>query len=660
MQNDKPLAMAEQISRAVLQQPGLAKLLALSCQWRVLVVYRSGCVGALAIWHRLASAFARWSGLKLLELAEGYIGPASPECKTAPLSMVVEWGQTSRLETLLRASHTPAQLERARNLVALWRTHQLSRYNHARDYQGKLPSPYVLLVDGGDVDAEGFQRMLEAALQENPGCHVVLMADFKPHSGKNPHQGRYAQYSGQARVVVLDEAVHTATLVKQSQALYCHASYIGFEGLLWGKRVRCFGMPFYAGRGLTEDALPVPEGRKPVPLENMVYAVLVAYSYYVDPETLQLCGPERLMAWVGWQRLMRGRFPAVVYAYGFSNYKKPIVRRFFLGSQVLFDYPMGLLPAQSTLVLWGRKALANVAGEKVAENQWHVIRLEDGFIRSVGLGADLIQPLSWALDTRGIYYDATNPSDLEHLLQNHLFDIALLDRARQLRTRLVAAGLTKYNVGTDVWQRPGHITADQVILVPGQVESDASLAFGAPGIRTNADLLMAVRKANPASYILYKPHPDVVAGLRSKGQGEEDAGQWCDEIVVDVAMGALLGQVGSVHTLTSLTGFEALLRGKKVVCYGLPFYAGWGLTEDILPVARRTRRLALDELVAGTLILYPTYISRTTGQFTTPERALDELLIWREKSPILPFWRKLLRGYLKIEMMLKSKFHNTL
>jgi len=97
-----------------------------------------------------------------------------------------------------------------------------------------------------------------------------------------------------------------------------------------------------------------------------------------------------------------------------------------------------------------------------------------------------------------------------------------------------------------------------------------------------------------------------------------------------------------------------------VVCYGLPFYAGWGLTEDILPVARRTRRLALDELVAGTLILYPTYISRTTGQFTTPERALDELLIWREKAPILPLWRKLLRGYLKIEMMLKSKFHNTL
>ncbi|MDD5273289.1 MAG: hypothetical protein PHU14_11270 [Methylovulum sp.] len=283
-----------------------------------------------------------------------------------------------------------------------------------------------------------------------------------------------------------------------------------------------------------------------------------------------------------------------------------------------------------------------------------IVRLEDGFIRSVGLGADLIQPLSWALDTRGIYYDATQPSDLENLLQNYRFDTALLGRAHALRQRLVAAGLTKYNVGTATWQRP--TVANPVILVPGQVESDASLAFGAPGLRSNLDLLKAVRLANPAAYILYKPHPDVVAGLRKRGQGEDEARQWCDEIVVDVAMGALLEQVDAVHTLTSLSGFEALLRGKQVVCYGLPFYAGWGLTEDVLAVDRRTRTLQLDELVAATLILYPTYVSRSSGQFTTPEQALDELLRWRGQTPVLPWWRLWLRGFLKIEILLKACF----
>jgi capsular polysaccharide export protein len=185
-----------------------------------------------------------------------------------------------------------------------------------------------------------------------------------------------------------------------------------------------------------------------------------------------------------------------------------------------------------------------------------------------------------------------------------------------------------------------------MILVPGQVESDASLAYGAPGIRRNIDLLYSVRAANPEAYLIYKPHPDVVAGLRRKGQCEEDAACWCDEVVADVPMGELLPQVDEVHTLTSLTGFEALLRGKRVVCYGQPFYAGWGLTRDVLPIARRTRRLSLDELVTGALILYPTYVSRATRGLTTPERALDELLAWRERRPGLPWWRMGMRRVL--------------
>jgi capsular polysaccharide export protein len=93
--------------------------------------------------------------------------------------------------------------------------------------------------------------------------------------------------------------------------------------------------------------------------------------------------------------------------------------------------------------------------------------------------------------------------------------------------------------------------------------------------------------------------------------------------------------------ITSLAGFEALLRGRRVHCHGQPFYAGWGLTADATPHARRTRRLALDELVAATLLLHPTYVSRTTGRFTSPERALDELLQWRtERPPPTSAWRR--------------------
>ena len=163
--------------------------------------------------------------------------------------------------------------------------------------------------------------------------------------------------------------------------------------------------------------------------------------------------------------------------------------------------------------------------------------------------------------------------------------------------------------------------------MPGQVEDDASLRHGSPEIRRNADLLRKVRAMNPDAHIIYKPHPDVVAGLRPAEA--VDAAAWCDEIVVDRPIARLFNQVDEVHTLTSLAGFEALMRGKPVTCHGMPFYAGWGLTRDMIPNTRRRRVLTLDELVAGALILYPAYVSRVTGQFTTPERAVEELVAWR-------------------------------
>jgi len=91
-----------------------------------------------------------------------------------------------------------------------------------------------------------------------------------------------------------------------------------------------------------------------------------------------------------------------------------------------------------------------------------------------------------------------------------------------------------------------------------------------------------------------------------------------------------------------------LLRGKQGVCHGLPFYAGWGLTQDALPTPQRTRKLDIDQLVAGVLLAYPTYVSRVTGQVCEAEQALAELLSWRSDSPgDLPLWRKMLRPLLK-------------
>ncbi len=333
--------------------------------------------------------------------------------------------------------------------------------------------------------------------------------------------------------------------------------------------------------------------------------------------------------------------PEVVYALDFSRWKRRSLRLCFPESDVRFVSHSQQVPDGATLAVWGMRSTPDARRRGL-----RLLRVEDGFLRSVGLGADLIRPLSLVVDGRGIYFDATRPSDLETILSGTTFDTTMLSRAAALRERIVAAGLTKYNVGGSPWRRPPG--ARRVILVPGQVESDASIAYGAPGIKTNLGLLQAARKANPDAYVLYKPHPDVLADLRKLGAGEDEAARWCDELVVDAPMHHLLDVVDEVHVLTSLAGFEALLRGKQVTCYGQPFYAGWGLTHDIVPIGRRQRRLQLDELVAGALILYPRYMSRKRDALIAPEEAIEELIEWRnDHGGKTPWWRKLFRVALR-------------
>jgi capsular polysaccharide export protein len=340
--------------------------------------------------------------------------------------------------------------------------------------------------------------------------------------------------------------------------------------------------------------------------------------------------------------------PALIYAIGFSWRKRSLVRQFLSPSRIKFVRQPAQVPEGATAAVWASGPFGQRLQNHGQGERFKRLFLEDGFLRSVGLGADLVRPLSWVIDSRGIYYDASRPSDLEHLLQTAAFDAPTLQRAAALRGQLVSTGLTKYNVGAAPWRRPAAAAGKKVVLVPGQVETDAAIRLGATGVTTNLALLQAARQAEPDAWLIYKPHPDVVAGLRNAGTHENLAAQSCDELVSGVPMGTLLESVDAVHVLTSLTGFEALLRGKEVVCHGLPFYAGWGLTQDRLPLPRRSRVLRLEELVAGVLLRYPTYVSRVSRQVCTAEQALAELLSWRASTAAaLPFWRKMLRPLLK-------------
>ena len=607
----------------------------------------------------------KWSGQRAVVLAkkegnlfklleDGFI--CSIERGDAALSLVFDsYGIfydasfPSELENSVLKDLTVSERVRSLKIIRLWRSERLSKYNAARDAFGAPPNPYVLVCDQTFGDAsisyglaspESFTLMLQAALAEYPNHTIILKTH--PDVVTREKKGHFdiAALASNDRIQVVSDPIHPSKLIEHADAVYTVTSQMGFEALIWGKPVRCFGMPFYAGWGLTDDELPAPDRRKPVSLEQLVHAALVNYPRYIDPVTMQRCEPEVTFRHVGLQRRKRQEFPEQITAPGFSRWKRPFITSFLQGSDVSFVKSLDNRPQADqpqTIAVWGSTELLDVQETST------ILRIEDGFLRSAGLGADLVRPLSLVIDDLGIYYDATRPSRLEHILQSDHLDETARERARALRQRLVELDLTKYNLGKASWTWPE--TSQRVLLVIGQVETDASIRLGSPEVQSNIELLRRVRQENPSAYIVYKPHPDVLAGLRKRGAGEDDSTKIADEIISQpVALSGLLAQIDEVHTMTSLLGFEALLRGAQVVCHGLPFYAGWGLTEDRVSCTRRSRSLSLEELVHGALIAYPRYFNYERNCFVEAEQAVDQLAAIAETGPqTRSWWRKILR-----------------
>ncbi len=288
---------------------------------------------------------------------------------------------------------------------------------------------------------------------------------------------------------------------------------------------------------------------------------------------------------------------------------------------------------------WPSRAPAGLAAlAKKAETP--LVYVEDGFLRSNGLGAECRAPLSVVVDHSGIHFDPAGPSDIETMLATRRFERPLVKRAEWLIERIVKLGLTKYNlVAKD--SLPS-VPGGRIVLVAGQVEDDLSFRLGGAGISNNIELLSRVRQLEPYSWILYKPHPDVDAGLRRGGHPDIEIFRYADVIVRDVSIPALLERVDAVHVVTSLLGFEALLRRREVVVHGAPFYAGWGLTRDLVSLPRRGRRLTVAELAAAALILYPRYLDPLTGERTNVETAIERLAARQASgNGTLPLLRRL-------------------
>lgn len=574
----------------------------------------------------------------------------------------------SALERLLTGSQdllagSEALVDQALHLLS---KNGLSKYNHAANFDlgllrcarndtggvcNDVVVRHVLVVDQtagdmsvslGGASAKTFADMLAAAKAENP--HATIYVKTHPEVSSGRKGGYLTQVQPDELTVLLRDTVNPMSLLAHMDKVYVVTSTMGFEALLAGKPVVCFGVPWYAGWGVTDDrCLDSPAWARRTrrrSVQELFAAAYIHYTRYLNPVTHKRGTILDVIDWLVRQKYMASRMHGArrtgrVWGVGFRRWKAANIKPMLGLHSNLVGFVPGVAALQAkglkprdTVVCWGATPPAGLA--EVARGGWaRLLHIEDGFIRSVGLGSDLIRPQSLVLDERGIYFDATRPSDLEVMLASRSFSSEDLQRAQAVRVFVVEHGITKYNLEPRqpvVWQHEGR----PVLLVPGQVEDDASIRLGCTSVRTNLGLLQAVRAARPDAFIVYKPHPDVLSGNRAGRLALQQARQFADHIEAGVSVVSCIEACDEVHTMTSLTGFDALLRGKKVVTYGQPFYAGWGLTEDRAEQAtafeRRTRRLSLDELVAGALLHYPIYWDWTLKGYTTCEAVLNRIV----------------------------------
>ena len=614
-------------------------------------------------YSKLARRLADYRRLPHIRLEDGFVcsfGRGGRHRKYSvvvdPVGIYYDASQPSRLENILndidkcswQLTDDKYQSE-AKTLMQRLLDNRISKYNYATTESvdsANDEAPFVLVVDQtvgdqsiafGGMQATDFETMLVRAVEEHSADAVIVKVHPEVLAGRK--QGYLPELAKKMGVRLIGHDLSPQKL-SQCRAAYVGTSLYGFELLMHKVPVTCFGQPFYSGWGITRDKKPHERRIVGRTLLEVFIAAYMAYPIYIDPVTGKACDLAAIVDHIVEQKKQMDRVGGDYQLVGITPWKRRYVDKYMMSSEYNHQYvsmsdlkqvPQSAANESRSVMVWGKGKSDDV--EMQLSGSRTVARMEDGFVRSIGLGSNFTAPRSLVVDDMGIYFDATKPSRLEHLLQHRDCTEEEKLRAESLIETLLENRISKYSSSENAISDISFYAGKRILLVVGQVHGDASLRYGSGDIDSNFKLLQAVRAANPNALIVYKPHPDVVSGNRSDGIiNYRDIKEFCDHIETDLSIEVTLNLCEQVHTMTSLAGLEALLCGKEVVTYGKPFYAGWGLTTDCCVFDRRTRKRTLAELVYICYIEYPGYLDLESGEFTSVEKTIASLVEEREKQ----------------------------
>jgi capsule polysaccharide export protein KpsC/LpsZ len=295
------------------------------------------------------------------------------------------------------------------------------------------------------------------------------------------------------------------------------------------------------------------------------------------------------------------------------------------------DVLRNLQPNEKVCVLGFGRAKTGLLAKQLAQALHADFRLvEYGLISAMSLPSEKKFNFSLILDDCGIFYDTTVPSQIENMLlrDDDILQPAMLQRSRKLIDTIVSNNITKYNNSGDVEL----ITArkNHRILVIDQTAGDNAIVYGQCETYSFRDMLLTALD-QPNSDVILKIHPETAAGAKDGNLTSiqdlldrpnlKVIGQQCNIV-------SLIKQVDEVYVMTSGVGLEALMVGKPVSCFGVPFYSGWGLTNDRVPVKNPRRQLSVESLFAATFLKYNLFYHPETQQ----PCSMDDCIEWIVKN----------------------------
>jgi len=422
-------------------------------------------VQGVVVWGRKESAipalkYAESKKLSVTYLEDGWVRSASTNAHSRhSYSLLVDelgvyYDPTceSQLEYLLNLSGlefakqcSAKQLQYAEDCRKQLVAADITKYNFCRT--AILPThdkTLVLVVDQtlddasvrlGGMDANRFEEMLVSALEENPSAHIIVRTHPDVVAGQRA--GYLTEIAKAHGVEISAAADNPMPWLKRADRVYVGTSQLGYEALLCGTKVSVFGKPFYAGWGLTDDrqALSSRSGQRSI--DELFHVAHIAIARYVNPLDGERWQLHQCLDHVQLQQHWFAKNAQHIHCVGITPWKRRYVRQYLRSPDGSVSFNEAPHTAHSVYATWSFKQFRDGGPRTTEGDATPLLRIEDGFLRSAGLGSDFIAPGSLVVDSRGLYFDPSKPSDLEHLLNTKECELADIKRAASLRHRIL-------------------------------------------------------------------------------------------------------------------------------------------------------------------------------------------------------------------------------